>query len=800
MKVPSLSVAGTRLDRLETLRRCVSSPVARILEACILIALVIGMLQPESAIVFAEAALLFAFTVFTLSRFISDANAHGVSRPNDPLEAIDADLLRNFRHHTHITACELFRAALRSPRGIFVLRKLGLDAKEVSVACMESLKSTDPGTIIAGAAAWLEAHHAKRIAAPHILAYLFSSTEGPFRDVMNHRDVSDRDLDAVVEWEGMLEHSRRSKSVWSPEGIMQSWGGMGRSWVMGYNFILDELTEDLTYAAMRTAEKGSPLHPKEMEVLSGVLKRSAHHNALLLGRKGCGRWTLLMHFASALRTRELAEGLPLSRVLLLKTQRLLSGTDHPDHDLLKALQGRDSGRHIIVIRDLPLLLGGGDARLQGVLMKLLESPNVSVVAIADPEQYHAGIARYPGVDGLLERIAIEEVSERDAMQALMQECAFLERTHRILIPYKLLKLIVEATARYIGAEALPGKAMEVLGEVCASARAMRQRVVTEEMILQAISVRAHQDVSTLNIDDRLRYLEIEMRLQEHIIGQNHAVKTLANALKRGKLQIGSRNRPIGTFLLLGPTGVGKTETAKALSEILFGGSDRMIRLDMNEFSESTSVGQIIGGGGGEKGVLTKQVQQRPSSLVLLDELEKAHPHVLNLFLQILDEGHLIDSDGVKTDFRSTVIMATSNAGSKAVHQILQKNPAMTAEEFHTQLVDTIIEAGTYSPEFLNRFDEVVVFRPLAFSDAVHVAMQMIGALAAAMEKEKGIALKIDADAVEAIAKQGYSAEFGARAMRRAVQDTLETHLADRFLREPPKRGDTITVTRGDLAL
>jgi ATP-dependent Clp protease ATP-binding subunit ClpA len=226
----------------------------------------------------------------------------------------------------------------------------------------------------------------------------------------------------------------------------------------------------------------------------------------------------------------------------------------------------------------------------------------------------------------------------------------------------------------------------------------------------------------------------------------------------------------------------------------------MIRLDMNEFSESTSVDRIIGGGAGDKGVLAKQVQQRPASLVLLDELEKAHPHVLNLFLQILDEGHLIDSDGVKTDFRSTVIIATSNAGSKAVHQILQENPAMPAEEFHIQLIDAIIETGIYSPEFLNRFDEVVVFRPLAFSDTVHVAMQMIGTLAAAMQKEKGIMLKIDADAVEAIAKKGYSAEFGARAMRRAVQDTLETHLADRFLRNLPKRGDTVTVTRSDLQI
>jgi ATP-dependent Clp protease ATP-binding subunit ClpA len=264
--------------------------------------------------------------------------------------------------------------------------------------------------------------------------------------------------------------------------------------------------------------------------------------------------------------------------------------------------------------------------------------------------------------------------------------------------------------------------------------------------------------------------------------------------------MGTRKRPVGTFLLLGPTGVGKTETAKALAKIIFGSSERMIRLDMNEFSESSAVDQMIGGTAEDKGVLTRQIQERPSSLILLDELEKAHPHVLNLFLQILDEGHLIDSLGVKTDFRSAIILATSNAGSAAVQKIVAANPGISAAAFRKELIDTIVALGTYSPEFLNRFDEVVVFRPLALMDAVLVARQMVGMIVAAMQKEKGITLTIDADALEAIAQKGYSVEFGARAMRRAVQDTLETHLADRFLRQPPKRGEVVAVTRADLGL
>ncbi|OGJ57660.1 hypothetical protein A2881_04105 [Candidatus Peribacteria bacterium RIFCSPHIGHO2_01_FULL_55_13] len=585
----------------------------------------------------------------------------------------------------------------------------------------------------------------------------------------------------------------------SPEGLKKSFGGMGRSWVMGYNKVLDSLTEDLTHQAETTAEIRTLVHAKETETLGAVLTRSANHNALLLGRKGSGRWTTVLSYAAKLRQHELQSGSPLTRLLLLKTQRLLSGTEHPDRDFLNALERRDKGRYVLVIRDLGLLLGGGDSRLLGVLMKLLESPNVSVIAIAEPEEFHKAIEKHPGVDTLLEKILLEEPSEEKMMQVLMEEYFTLERSSRVIVPYRALKAILEGTSRYLGSAAFPGKAIDVLREVVAQASSMKPAVVSEVMVLKAVSVRAHQDVTAVGASEREAYLHLEERLKQCIIGQDEGIHTLADALKRGKVQLGSRNRPIGTFLLLGPTGVGKTETAKAIAAIVFGASDHMIRLDMNEFSEPSSVAQITGGTG-DKGVLTRRIQERPSSLILLDELEKAHPHVLNLFLQILDEGHLIDSDGVKTDFRSSIILATSNAGSVAVQKIVGSNPSISAADFRKELLASIVASGVYTPELLNRFDEVVVYRPLSLPDAVQVAAQMIASIVSAMQRDKGVTLTIAPDALEAIATKGYSAEFGARAMRRAVQDTLESYLADRFLRQPPKRGEVIMVARADLKI
>ncbi|TSC57953.1 MAG: hypothetical protein Greene041662_844 [Candidatus Peregrinibacteria bacterium Greene0416_62] len=795
----TISLVGTKADIAVTVRRVLFGSVGFIVHAFVLGMFVLGIFSIEHEIAFVEAALLYIFTLGILHRFVIEELSREDQYSSDDLsEYISIDLLRFIRHPATVSASELLHAAMASPRGAFVLAELGFIAKEIQDCSEKALVECDPKTILESARKLLMKFQAKRIAAPHILAALLGES-GSLNALLNRADLSLDDLDRILEWEALHEASRAKVGTFSPESLQSSFGGMGRSWVMGYNRILDELTEDLTMQASH-APRGMILHQKEAETISGVLTRSANHNALVLGRRGSGRWTMLLAYAAKLRANELALGSAFSRVLLLKTQRLLSGTDHPDQDFLKALQHRDAGRYVIVIRDLGLLLSGGDARLMGVLMKLLESPNVSVIAIADPEEYHKAIARHPDIDAQFERVLLEEISEKEAMQVLMEEYFALEASAHVTVPYRALKAIVDGTGRYVGTAAFPGKAIDVLREVVVAARRIRPSIVTEDMVMKAVSVRAHQDISGIGNTERQSYLHLSEHLSQRIIGQQEAIHTLSDALKRGKMQMGSRKRPIGKVRLLGSTGVGKTETAKAVAKIIFGASDRMIRLDMNEYSESTSVDEIIGGGTGDKSVLTRQIQERPSSLILLDELEKAHPHVLNLFLQILDEGHLIDSDGVKTDFRSCIIFATSNAGSAAVQKIVGAHPDISPADFRKELMDTIVAAGTYSPEFLNRFDEVIVFKPLALPDAVLVATQMISAIVSALQKEKGITLKIDADALEAIATKGYSVEFGARAMRRAIQDTLETYLADRFLREPPKRGEVIAVTRGDLKL
>ena len=259
--------------------------------------------------------------------------------------------------------------------------------------------------------------------------------------------------------------------------------------------------------------------------------------------------------------------------------------------------------------------------------------------------------------------------------------------------------------------------------------------------------------------------------------------------------------PLGTFLFLGPTGVGKTHTAKILAQEYFGSTDSLIRIDMNEYGTEDSVYGIIGDPNPTKesrSFLSKQVQDHPFSLILLDEIEKAHPKVLNVFLQILDEGHLADNRGVKTDFRNTIIIATSNAGALFIRDFVKEHRNESNADFKESLVDTILEQKIFSPEFINRFDEVILYYPMSIREAIKVALLMLQNIVSEVADTKGYNIQLEEDVVAEIVQHGYSVEFGAREMRRTIVDVIENFLADYLLQNDVKRGDSIKISLDDI--
>jgi len=300
-------------------------------------------------------------------------------------------------------------------------------------------------------------------------------------------------------------------------------------------------------------------------------------------------------------------------------------------------------------------------------------------------------------------------------------------------------------------------------------------------------------VTTISEDESSKLLRLEEEMHKRVIGQHQAVLLVANALRRARAEIRSQKKPIANFLFLGPTGVGKTELAKTIADVYFGGEDRMIRVDMSEYQDKSGIYRLIGQPGQQgSGILTEAVRQHPFSLVLFDEMEKADPDVLNLFLQVFDDGRLTDSVGRLIDFTNTIIIATSNAGTQYVADQLGKGVEL--EEIRQSLIRGELKKY-YRPEFLNRFDGIVLFRALDREEIKQVAGLMLKRVEKDLEK-RGVFLRVDAAALESLADVGFDPEFGARPMRRAIQDTVENNLAELVLGGKLKRRDTVVIGEG----
>lgn len=296
-------------------------------------------------------------------------------------------------------------------------------------------------------------------------------------------------------------------------------------------------------------------------------------------------------------------------------------------------------------------------------------------------------------------------------------------------------------------------------------------------------------VGEIETKEKQILLNLESLIHGRIINQEEAVKEVSTALRRARAEVTVRKGPMGCFLFLGPTGVGKTETSKALAEIYFGSEERMIRLDMSEFQTIPDIQRLLGAPG-QEGLLTTPVRENPFSLILLDEIEKAHPNILNLFLQVLDEGHLTDGQGRKLDFKNSIIIATSNAAYKIILEAIKEKSEWLGVK--QKLLDFLFQEGTFRPEFINRFDAVVVFKPLSKENLLGIAELLLQKLKANL-KEKGIEFVITQALKEKIAELGYDPTFGAREMRRVIQDKVENVLATALLKGEIIRGFKVEI-------
>lgn len=583
------------------------------------------------------------------------------------------------------------------------------------------------------------------------------------------------------------------------------------------------------------ADRGEldPLIGRERELgrLREILCRRSKNNPLLLGDPGVGKTALAEGLAQSLLLPDAPECLSEKRILSLDLGSLVAGTKYRGdfEDRLRGLleEVRSAGNIILFIDEMHMLIGAGAAEgaidAANILKPLLGRGNVQIIGATTQEEYRRHILKDAALARRFQPIDLPEPTAEEAERILFGLREKYEAHHGLTISPEAIRAAVSLSSRYIPDRFLPDKAIDLMDEAAARVRLspapetpptsfiLGPEGLTAERTVTASDVAAVAErwtgipVEKLTERESRRLESLEGRLKERVMGQDGAVAALAGAIRRGRAGLKDPRRPLGSFLLAGPTGVGKTELCRALAEALFGSEEDLLRLDMSEYSEKFTSSRLIGAppgyvGSEEGGLLTERIRRRPYSVVLFDELEKAHPEVLDLLLQILEDGRLTDAHGRTADFRSAVVVMTSNAGSAALteqHAPLGFAPADAAAAREERIRREL--RGAFRPEFLNRIDEVLIFRPLGEESLEAIARKLTDEVAVRLE-DLGITLSIGEGVLAALAKEGHDPLYGARPLRRCIRRALEDPLTELLLSgalSPGGRG-VVTLEDGEI--
>lgn len=625
----------------------------------------------------------------------------------------------------------------------------------------------------------------------------------PLQETLYDMGIEAEMLTNAVAWIRMRANLRRQYAEMQRAGAQRNKYGLDRAMTAVATPLLNSFSQDLTRLALLSRLELCVAREKELDEMFRVVEGGRQH-VLLVGERGVGKRTLLHGLAQRMIAESVPDRLRDKRLVELSLPSILAGTTPAgaqDRLIRIIREARRAGNIMLVINNIHDVVASGDAGgldLAETLAEEIRQAQLIVFATTTTQNY-ASAVRSSQIGQLFTRVDIAEMQPNQAIQVLESKAGPIEYKQRIFFSYIALQKAVELAGTFVYDTPLPGSAIEICVEAASVARQQHgeYQLVSQEDVAHVISDKTGIPVTSVSGDESSQLLKLEQTMHERLVGQDEAVVLVANALRRARASVRSTKRPIANFLFLGPTGVGKTELAKTIAETYFGGEDRMIRLDMSEYQDAQAIYRLTGAPGTEgTGLLTEAVRQRPFSLILLDELEKADPNVLNIFLQVFDDGRLTDSAGHVVDFTNSIIIATSNAGTPFLQQQIAANVPLA--DIREQLIRGELQQY-YRPEFLNRFDAVVLFAPLSQEDVTEIARRMIGGISARVEDERGVSVVATDGAIAALAQKGYDPTFGARPLRRVVQDIVENQLASLFLQEPPRRGTVITL-QDDLTL
>jgi ATP-dependent Clp protease ATP-binding subunit ClpC len=672
--------------------------------------------------------------------------------------------------------------------------KSGIPLHDV-INTLKNSPSLDQNIILSKIFELSQKHNFRKIRIVHLFVAILLENLAILKPLLQKNQLDEQILQTYLEWDEYEYNRAHPPMPFDPDYLLTTGGGTNRDHRGIITPILDSQSIDYTKEATSQRHELRLIRLNLVQQIESSLQKSSNANIILKGEDGVGKESLIWEISQLILSGNLQGQLWGKRIVGLNISSILSSNAFTSHEALFSQilnEINRSGNIILYINDIVAALESQKTHglsIFALLQEPLNQQRCNIIVSCTPVEYSKLQNEYPLLIGLSETISITETNLTETHHITHLESLQLEAKYNVIIPYPIITLSVQLAQEFIFNNPFPQKAITLLeNTVIETARMDNYQqtpwgpkiIVQPIFVSQTLSQTTDIPTGIVSQSEAQKLLQLESIIQEDVIGQKEAIHAVVSTLQRNRAGVRSVNKPIGTFLFAGPTGVGKTHVAKMLAKHYYGDTEAMLRLDMSEFQSPESIHRLTSR---EASSLTERVRQKPFSLILLDELEKADSHILDIFLQILDDARLTDQSGHICKFNQTIIIATTNVGNSHISKLPKD------QNFFSAAV-RILEKE-FRTEFLNRFDNIIAFHTLSSDDIREIIKLQINQLNEKLYQDHKIKLELLPQTVEWLVTFGHSPEFGARNLKRVMQDSVETKLAQMLLKGDVQEGQSI---------